>query len=73
MRDQVAETISMLEGLMDDNAQLSAEVSEVIEKRPGDPCLEYVLETREFLANRHAFYEEMIARLLAGAPVLLGR
>lgn len=70
-RDQIAETLFMFEECMDDNAQLSAEIDDVLAERSGSPCLEHILETRKFLADRQAFLEEMVARLLVGAPVLL--
>lgn len=74
-KDRLSEMVSTFKGFQDDSAQFSAEIDALLEERPSYIRFEDVKDlqdTQKFLADRYAFYEEMIARLLAGAPMLLG-
>lgn len=70
-KDQLQETLSLFEEMQDDLVQLSAELDILLEEHPAHPCLGNVLEGQAFLSDRFAFLEDTIAKLLAGAPVLL--
>lgn len=71
MKDLIAEALALYEELQDDGAQFSAEMDAFLEEHSAHPCLEHAKSTQKFLSDRFVFYEEMIARLLTGAPVLL--